>query len=92
MVVTCELGLLEIDDVKLIHFQRGLFLRPPLGVGTLKLVQEFCSAPTAAESLLLLWFSGFSGCLEFKTKHWRIQLADVAYLRHFIQRLKSREK
>jgi hypothetical protein len=79
-----ELGLPEIDDGKLIHFQCGLFLRPPLGVGTLKLVQEFCSAPTAAESFLFLGFCGFSSGREFIAKHWRIQMADIAYLRYFV--------
>jgi hypothetical protein len=87
-----EFGFPEIDDVELIHFQGGLFLRPPLCVGTLKLVQEFCSAPTAAESALPLWPSGFSGRPEFIAKQRRIQVADIAYLWYFMQGLKSREK
>jgi hypothetical protein len=86
------LGLLEIDDVELVHFQGSLFLRPPLSVGALKPVQEFCSTPTAAESLLLQRFSGCRDCVELIAEQRKIQMADVTCLWHFVQRLKSREK
>jgi hypothetical protein len=73
-----EFGFRRIEDVELIHFQSGLFLRPPLSAGSLELVQEFRSTPTAAESFLLLWSSAFSRGPEFIAKRRRIQMADIA--------------
>jgi hypothetical protein len=87
-----EFGFRRIDDVELIHSRSGLFPRPPLSAGSLELVQEFRSTPTATESLLLLWFSAISRGRELIAKCRRIQMAYIAYLWYFTQRLKRREK